>query len=88
MRRANYLISEVRPSVFTVKAVSLDEKTGRRTPIEIIIQVQDIPDGINANDIMKRLANSLDFANPPASVLWSKLKLSISGGNNGGKKEN
>ena len=73
MRRANYLVTEVRPAVFTVKAVSLDEKTGRRNPTEFIIQVQHIPDGINANDIMKRLANSLDFANPPASVLWSEL---------------
>ena len=73
MRRANYLVTEVRPAVFALKAVSLDEKTGRRNPTEIIIQVQHIPDGIEANDIMKRLANSLDFGNPPDSVLWSEL---------------
>ena len=66
-------MTEVRPAVFALKAVSLDEKTGRRNPTEFIIQVQHIPDGIEANDIMKRLSKLLDFGNPPDSVLWSEL---------------
>lgn len=66
MRRANYLITEVRTAVFSIRSVSLDEKPGRQSSFSFIVQVEGIPDGVESRTITDLLSRYSNLEEPPA----------------------
>lgn len=73
MKTANFLITEVRASVFAIRMVSIDEQPGRRDSISCVVRVTGIPEGTDGNSITKLLSRWPELREPPPVLPWAEL---------------
>lgn len=72
-RFANFSFVQVRPGVFCIRATSPEFRPGPADPETFVVQVVNVPDGVAAESMAKRLSYLVDPFNPPALVEWSEL---------------
>jgi hypothetical protein len=73
VRWANFLITEVRAGVFSIRQVSPDETPGRADSISHVVKKTDIPDDVRAELIAGNLARYPNLTEPPPVIPWGEL---------------